>query len=162
MTIEKPESDRRTKLMFEIRYGRVACERESRFFTRCDTAMRFCELGGASAVIVGVLGAHQAIAIGFGVLLALIPVASVVYDPRGKAFTAERLRERFASLAAEAPLLDDGELERRIRRLQSDAGPDPLKAIRYIAYNDAIEESNLDPAAAYRLTRWQRFLEAMS
>lgn len=162
MTNGSGEADRRRDLMFEVRYGRIACEREMRLFTRVDTAMRFIELGGASAVIIGVIAKEPLLAVAFGVLLALIPVISVVYDPRGKAFGAERLRERFAALAEDAASLEVGQLERRIRRLQTEAGPDPVKAIRHIAYNDAVEEADLDPAAAYHLTRWQRVVAAIS
>lgn len=162
MTTETTGNDRRTSLMFEIRYGRIACEREVRLFSRIETTLRFVELAGATAVVVGVLGKVSALAVVAGIALALIPIVSVVYDPRGKAFASDRLRERFAGLAEEANGLDDDALERRVRRLQADAGADPVKAVRYIAYNDAVAEADLDPAAAYRLTAWQRFVAAMA
>lgn len=162
MTTETPRSDRRTSLMFEIRYGRIACEREVRLFGRIETTLRFIELAGATAVVVGVLGKVSMLAVVSGFLLALIPIIGTVYDPRGKAFEAERMRERFAALAEEACGLDDDALERRIRRMQTEAGPDPVKAVRFIAYNDAVAESGLDPAASYELNAWQRFVAAMA
>lgn len=162
MTTETLRADRRTSLMFEIRYGRIACEREVRLFSRIETTLRFLELAGATAVVVAVLGKVSMLAVASGILLALIPIVSVVYDPRGKAFAAERMRERFAALAEEACGIDDDVLERRVRRMQTEAGADPVKAVRYVAYNDAVAEADLDPSAVYRLTLWQRLVAAFA
>lgn len=150
----------RSEQVFDANYGRVCAGLEARLFSRIAGTFQALELIGGTSAVSGLLSQHQALTIGGGLLIAVVPILNYVLQPTSKAAKSAATADEFARLLEDASDLSDEEFEKRLRSIQR-RGVDFVEALRFVAYNCALDEAG-HGEGHYALTRWQRFVQAFA
>lgn len=149
--------------LFSLRYAVRVLERQSRFWRHLDGGLRvFATLSGSAALAS--LLTHQPYAVSVAVLVvfAVLQALEFALQPGLKAAEAWVARTPYLALLAEQSGLDDARLEAEYQAALLGDGVQAFESLRRIAYNDVVEEKGCDPAAAYVLDKWQRFMAALA
>lgn len=137
---------------------------ECRLFTRLRNLITALSLLGGTAVVGSVLADKSALAMTAGILLAMLPILDVVFDPRGRALDYSHLRQDYCALRAElvAENIAFHDAERRLNDLYAKPSHE-IDGLRYVAQNDTFRQYGYEPRELpHQLSVWQRFLRFMA
>lgn len=133
---------------FDIRYAMRCARLHAQFFGRIDLFLMFFQAVAMASAIYAIYASTPAAASIIGVLVAIAFIIQLVADLRGRAAKENVIHDEYVGLLASITSMSDEEAERALRQ-QYRGVTDEIQSLRYVAYNDVIDELGLDPAAKY-------------
>lgn len=148
----------RTDTLFSIRYAVRVLERHTRIWRLTDGMIRIAALLSGSAAFAALTAGNQAAVIFLGVMFATFQAVEFAIRPADQAARSMAMRQPYARLLAGASAMEDDKLESAYLALVSEDDVVVAHWLREVAYNDVLAERGCNPAEAYRLSAWQRFV----
>lgn len=152
----------RNDALFSIRYAVRVLERSARYWAKIDGAIRIAALLAGSGAIYAISIESRPIAIGFGIFFAITQAIEFALRPADKSALAMGARLGYARLMADQSSHEDAALERAYQQLVAVDEVIVMECLRRIAYNDVLYERGHDPAHAYSLSAFDRFMSVMA
>lgn len=155
-TYERSEYEAKMDIAY---YARLHVLHE-RLFSRMDKLGKLLELVAGSGAFYAVTAGHDGATKACALLIAVIALAGLVFDPAGRARGMRDAMRNYMLLLSDAEDLPLVEIDKRLARMGADA-PTVLEGLRRPAYNQNLVSHG---RASYTLplTKWERFLQAIA
>lgn len=142
--------------LFALRYAVRVLERHARMWRRIDGLIRFSALLAGSSAFAGLMAANSTTALVAGIVFAVLQSVEFAIRPAEIAARSMTAKKPYGDILARQAELDDAQLESAYQRCVAEDDVIVPENLRYLAYNDVVQERGGDPASLYAITRWQR------
>ncbi|NQD37459.1 hypothetical protein HPT27_10505 [Permianibacter sp. IMCC34836] len=144
----------------DVKYANRLMLITGRFLRRMDKVLTGAQLLLGTAAVGGLIATKPTLATVAGVLIAVLSLVQILWEPAIKAHICEQQRKQWAALLGVASELELNELDKRIAAIRAETTPE-IDLLRVPAYNQVMLEIS---RSEYQLpeSRWQRFMSAIS
>jgi hypothetical protein len=154
MTSERTRSD----TLFDLRYAVRVLERQARMWGLVGAAFKFASVLSGTVALAALTGEKTPLAIGMGMVFAVLQAAEIAVGPTGKSSNALSMRRDYARLYARESTLSDAALEDGYQAIVADDEIVVGHALKELAFNDVVLERGLNAADCYPNRPWLRAL----
>ncbi|WP_161523698.1 hypothetical protein [Chromobacterium haemolyticum] len=144
----------------DVVVGQRLAIRHERLNRRLRMLFNFLSLFGGSGAFAGAVSGSPNLTAACGIALAAVSALDFVLSPGEKSWAFTDAAGQYARLRGRMDQLTLEELDRDLRSLQALPG-EVLESLRYVAFNDALQECGRMDALT-PLTRWQQFMRAIA
>ena len=144
----------------DARYGQRLNYLHAKLYGKINASLNFVNLISGTAAFGAFTSEKPNIILWIGVIISISSILSTLLSPATKSAEFADKSRQYAKLLVIAPELNEAELDKQIRQLQSDTTP-IIEAIRIIAYNDNLRESGREDYLA-TTNIWQKLLKSIN